>query len=193
MVNSQNVYFAVIALVGLERLAELVLSKRHAARAFVRGGVETGQAHYRVMTVLHTAFLASCVAEVGLLDRPYAGAAGGAALAVALLAQGLRWWAIATLGDRWNTRVIVLPHAEPVTGGPYRFVRHPNYVAVVAELAALPLIHGAWLTAVVFSLANAWLLTVRIRVEEKALGDAWRQRFEGAPRFIPGGPRGEAH
>jgi methyltransferase len=190
MVNTQNVYLSIIAAVGLERLAELALSKRNAERAFARGGVETGQAHYRVMTVLHTLFLVACVAEVMLLDRPYSAIPGGAALATAVLAQGLRWWAIATLGDRWNTRVIVLPLAEPVTGGPYRFVRHPNYVAVVAELVALPLIHGAWLTALVFSLANAWLLTVRIRVEEEALGDAWRRRFDGAPRFIPGGPRG---
>ena len=190
MVNSQNIYVGIILAVGLERLAELVLSKRNAARAFAKNNIETGQAHYRVMTVLHTLFLVSCVAEVLLLDRPFSGNVGGAALAVAVLAQGLRWWAIATLGDRWNTRVIVLPHAEPVIGGPYRFVRHPNYVAVVAELAALPLIHGAWLTALVFSLTNAWLLTVRIRVEEEALGEAWKRRFDGAPRFIPGGPRG---
>ena len=108
-----------------------------------------------------------------------------------MLAQALRYWAITTLGPRWNTRVIVLPGSAPVTGGPYRFVRHPNYVAVVAELFFLPLVHGAWWTALFFSLANAWLLTVRIRVEERALGDLWQRHFAEAPRFVPGGARGE--
>ncbi len=188
MVTTHSLYVGLILTVGAERLVELALSQRNAARAFARGGVEAGKAHYRVMTALHAAFLASCVGEVLLLDRPFRASLAGAALAVAVLAQALRWWAIGTLGDRWNTRVIVLPQAEPVTGGPYRHVAHPNYVAVVAELAALPLIHGAWLTALVFSLANAWLLTVRIRVEEEALGPLWKARFATSPRFVPGRP-----
>jgi methyltransferase len=166
-------YTAIIAFVGLERLWELRLSNRNAALAFASGGREAGQGHYRFMTVFHTLFLISCVAEPWLGERPFM----GSWILVAAGAQALRYWAISTLGTRWNTRVIVLPEAPPVTGGPYRFVRHPNYVAVVIELFALPLIHGAWITAMVFSIVNAGLLFVRIRVEEEALGPAWAVAF----------------
>jgi methyltransferase len=92
------------------------------------------------------------------------------------------------LGERWNTRIIVVPGAGPVTTGPYRFIRHPNYVAVVLEMACIPLAHGAWLTALVFSVANALLLTVRIRAEEAALGHPWSLAFADKHRFVPGGP-----
>ena len=90
-------------------------------------------------------------------------------LLLAVAAQGLRWWCITTLGPRWNTRVIIVPDLPRVTGGPYRFIRHPNYVAVVAEGIILPMIHTAWITALAFTILNAWLLTVRIRCEDKAL------------------------
>src|SRR5690606_13503707 len=93
-------------------------------------------------------------------------------LALALGSQGLRWWCIRTLGPRWNTRVIVVPGMPLVDGGPYWWLRHPNYVAVVVEGVALPLAHSAWLTALVFTAANAWLLTVRTRTENRALADA---------------------
>ena len=87
----------------------------------------------------------------------------------ALALQGLRWWCITTLGPQWNTRVIIVPNLPRVTGGPYRWISHPNYVAVVLEGFALPLMHCAWLTAVCFTLCNAWLLYVRIRCENTAL------------------------
>ena len=190
MVSTLGGYLGFLGLLGAERLVELVLSKRNAARAFARGGVETGQAHYRVMVVLHSLFLGACVAEVVGLSRPFPGALGYGALGVALVAQALRYWAIASLGDRWNTRIIVVPGLEPVTRGPYRFLRHPNYVAVVLELAAVPLIHGAWVTALVFSLANALLLRVRIHAEEEALGALYAEAFSDKPRFIPEVPRG---
>ncbi|AKJ07693.1 methyltransferase [Archangium gephyra] len=190
MVSTLGGYLGFLGLLGAERLVELVLSKRNAARAFARGGVETGQAHYRVMVVLHSLFLVACVAEVVGLSRPFPGALGFGALGVALVAQALRYWAIASLGDRWNTRIIVVPGLEPVTRGPYRFLRHPNYVAVVLELAAVPLIHGAWVTALVFSLGNALLLRVRIRAEEEAMGALYAEAFADRPRFIPEVPRG---
>lgn len=185
MVTSLALYTALIALVAMERLVELYLSRRNAARAFARGAREYGRGHYRVMTVLHTLFLVSCVAEPWLFDRPFPGALGWAALTGSLLAQALRYWAIRTLGDRWNTRVIVFPNAPPVTGGPYRFVRHPNYLAVIVEIALLPLVHGAWVTALVFSLGNAALLWVRIRAEEAALGARYAAVFHHHRRFIP--------
>jgi methyltransferase len=183
--TSVALYLGFLLLLAVERVGELILSARNAKRAFARGAVEVGQRHYKVMAALHTAFLFSCGAEVLFLRRPFPEPWGFIALAVAVLTQALRYWAIFTLGDRWNTRVIVIPGSEPVTRGPYRFLRHPNYVAVVAELAAVPLIHGAWLTAVLFTVANAFLLRVRIRAEENALGSTYQTAFGRLPRFIP--------
>jgi methyltransferase len=185
-VVSRDLYLLLLGAVALERGAELVLSRRNAARAFARGGLEVGQAHFRVMSLVHALFLVACAAEVLLLDRPFPGATGLAALAAVVLAQSLRWWAVATLGDRWNVRIVVVPGEAPVTRGPYRFVRHPNYLAVIVELLCLPLVHGAVLTAVVFSLANAALLVVRIRAEEAALGEGYSAAFARTPRFVPG-------
>ena len=190
MVTSVQLYLVLLAMVALERGVELVLSARNARIARARGGVEVGRGHYPVMAVFHGAFLVACAMEVVLLRRPFPGAVGWIALAVAIAAQALRYWAIGTLGWRWNTRIVVVPGAAPVTGGPYRFVRHPNYVAVIAEVLALPLVHGAWLTALAFSLGNAGLLRVRIRAEEQALGEPWRDAFAGRPRFVPGGHGG---
>jgi methyltransferase len=185
VMSSVAFYLAFIALLVGERLCELVLSARNARRVMAEGGKEVGQRHFRVMTVLHTAFLVACVAEVLLLERPFPGAPGWAALGVALLAQALRYWAVFTLGYRWNTRIIFLPGAEPVTAGPYRIMRHPNYLAVILELAAVPLIHGAYLTSITFSLANALMLLVRIRAEEAALGAEYARAFSNHRRFIP--------
>ena len=142
------------------------------------------------MTAFHTAFLVCCVAEPWLLNRDFPGVAGLVALIVALLAQALRYWAISTLGEKWNTRVIVTPGTPPITTGPYRFIKHPNYVAVVLEMISVPLIYGSWITAVVFSIGNAALLAVRIREEERALGLGWQQAFHGKRRFVPGGKGG---
>jgi methyltransferase len=180
-------YLVFLGVIAVERVGELLLSRRNAGRAFARGAIEVGQAHYRVMALFHTLFLVACAVEGAL--RPFPGALGWAALAGAIAAQGLRYWAISTLGDRWNVRVIVLPGAPPVVGGPYRWVRHPNYVAVAMEMVFVPLVHGAWLTALLFSVGNALLMVVRIRAEEAALGNAWADAFAGTPRFIPGGPR----
>lgn len=163
-------FTALVVAVGVERLAELVVSKRNAAWSLARGGYEVGRGHYPVMVVLHTGFLIAAVAEVWLLDRQFYWW-GWIALAVVLLAQGLRWWCIATLGHQWNTRVIVVPGAGRVSRGPYRFLSHPNYVAVAAEGVALPLVHDAWLTALGFTVLNAALMVVRIRSENRALAE----------------------
>ncbi|HYF74119.1 MAG TPA: isoprenylcysteine carboxyl methyltransferase family protein [Nocardioides sp.] len=162
-------FTVLVALVGLERLAELVVSKRNAAWSLERGGRESGQGHYPVMVVLHTGFLVAMLVEAWVRRPDVPGALAWTMLLLVVAAQALRWWCIATLGRRWNTRVIVVPGLKPVTGGPYRILRHPNYVAVVVEGVALPLVHSAWITALVFTLANALLLTVRIRVENAAL------------------------
>jgi methyltransferase len=162
-------YTVLVLAVGVERLAELVVAKRNLAWALARGGREAGFSHYPVMVVLHTGLLAGCLLEVWLGDRSFLPALGWPMFAVVLASQALRWWCIRTLGPQWNTRVIVVPGMPLVTGGPYRLFRHPNYVAVIAEGAALPLVHSAWITALVFTLANAVLLTVRIRIENRAL------------------------
>ncbi|WP_317987851.1 isoprenylcysteine carboxyl methyltransferase family protein [Hyalangium gracile] len=137
------------------------------------------------MVLFHTAFLVACALEPLALHRPFPGLLGYVSLGGAIASQALRYWAISTLGERWNTRIIFVPGATPVTDGPYRYIRHPNYVAVILEFAFLPLIHGGYLTAILFSLGNAVLLYVRIRAEEQALGAEYQQAFAHRPRFLP--------
>ncbi|MGQ0503753.1 MAG: isoprenylcysteine carboxyl methyltransferase family protein [Myxococcaceae bacterium] len=190
MVSSNAAYLTLLLLVAAERLVELRLSKRNARQAFAHGAVETGRKHYVVMTGMHTLFLVSCAAETYAFHRPFPGVLGFAALAGVMLAMALRYWAIFALGERWNTRVIVWPGRAPVTRGPYRFLRHPNYLAVVVEIFCLPLAHGAYLTALVFSALNAALLAVRIHHEETALGPSYAKTFAQTRRLIPGGRHG---
>ncbi|HEU4361143.1 MAG TPA: isoprenylcysteine carboxyl methyltransferase family protein [Mycobacterium sp.] len=165
-------YALLIAAVGIERLVELLLSQRNARWAFAHGGVEFGRGHYPAMVTVHAGLLAGCLTEVWAAPRGFIAWLGWPALAVVAASQALRWWCIATLGRRWNTRVIVIPGAPLVRRGPYRWLHHPNYVAVTAEGLALPLVHTAWLTAAGFTVANALILTVRLRVENTALGYA---------------------
>ncbi|MCV2460959.1 isoprenylcysteine carboxyl methyltransferase family protein [Streptomyces sp. ICN988] len=162
-------YTVLILAVAAERVVELVVARRNAAWTFARAGVEYGRGHYPVMVALHTALLVCCLLEPALAHRPFLPVLGWPMLTLVLLAQALRWWCVTTLGPYWNTRVIVVPGARLVGAGPYRFLRHPNYAAVVLEIAALPLVHSAWLTATAFTLANAALLTVRVRCENAAL------------------------
>jgi methyltransferase len=166
---SQVWYTVLVGLVAAERLAELVVAKRNLAWSLARGGRETGFGHYPFMVVLHTGLLAGCLIEVWVAGRPFTAALGWPMLALVLASQALRWWCIRVLGRQWNTRIVVVPGLPRVTGGPYRLVPHPNYVAVVVEGFALPLVHGAWLTAAVFTVVNAGLLTIRIRAENQAL------------------------
>lgn len=174
-----------LAAVALERLLELRVSRRNARRLLAAGGVEAGRGHYPAMVAFHAALLAACAAEPALLPGAWPPAVALPAAALVLLAQGLRWWAAAALGGRWTTRVVVLPGAAPVRAGPYRWLRHPNYLAVAVEVAALPLACGAWRTALLGTAANALLLAVRIRAEERALGAAWGAAFRGVPRLLP--------
>jgi methyltransferase len=165
-------YTVLVGAVGVQRLAELAISRRNAAWAFARGGVETGRGHLPAMIVLHTGLLVGAAAEARFAHRRYRPALGATMLVLLAGCQGVRAWCIAALGRRWNTRVIVLPGVAPVTSGPYRRLAHPNYAAVVVEGVALPLVYSAWVTVGAFTLANAGLLTVRIRVERRALAQA---------------------
>jgi methyltransferase len=162
-------YTLLVAAIAIERIAELVVSQRNWAWSRERGGSELGAGHYPAMVVLHVGLLVGCLTEPLVADRPFIPALGWPMLVVVFAAQGLRWWSITTLGRQWNTRVIVIPGAPRVTGGPYRLIPHPNYVAVVIEGIALPLVHSAWLTALVFTVLNAALLRARVRVENSAL------------------------
>ncbi|MFB6667128.1 isoprenylcysteine carboxyl methyltransferase family protein [Streptomyces parvus] len=162
-------YTVLVLAVAAERLAELVVARRNTRWSLARGGVESGREHYPAMVALHTALLAGCLAEVHLADRPFPPVLGWVMVAAVVAAQALRWWCIRALGPRWNTRVIVVPGLPRVTGGPYRWLSHPNYVAVAAEGLALPLVHGAWVIALAFTALNAALMVVRIRCEDGAL------------------------
>ena len=165
---STGLLVACVALVGLQRLLELRYSRRNERRLRARGAVERGAGHYPVMVAIHTLWLVSTLVE-GLLRGPEPPVWWPVPLAVFLLVQPLRYWAILSLGESWNVRILVLPGGKLVSSGPYRYFPHPNYVVVAVEVLTFPLIFGAWITAVVFSLLNAAFLYVRIRAEERAL------------------------
>lgn len=185
MVISERAYMVLLAALAGERMFELFLSRRNALRAFARGAVEAGHGHFVAMAAFHALFIASCVTESIFTNRAIAPLVSIAALAIAAGAQVLRYAAVITLGDRWNTRIIVMPGASPVTRGIYRWVRHPNYVAVALELAAIPMIRGCWITAAAFTAGNAVMMAIRIPAEERALGAVYAQAFAGVPRFFP--------
>ncbi len=171
--SSELWYAVLIAAVVVERIAELVVSQRNVSWALGQGGAETGRGHYPPMVALHTGLLAACLLEVFAADRPFLPVLGVTMLALVVGAQGLRWWCISALGRRWNTRVVVIPGRPLVAAGPYRWLRHPNYLAVVIEGIALPLVHTAWVTALTFTALNAALLLgFRIPAEERALDSA---------------------
>ncbi|MGH3497329.1 MAG: isoprenylcysteine carboxyl methyltransferase family protein [Nocardioidaceae bacterium] len=165
-------FTGLILLVAIERLVELVVSRRNAAWSFSHGGHEYGGGHYPAMVALHSALLIGALAEVGWGHRPFLPWLGWPMLALVVASQILRWWCIGTLGRRWNTRIIVIPGMPLVRAGPYAWLTHPNYVAVVVEGAALPLVHSAWLTAAAFTALNLVLLRTRVRAEDEALTTA---------------------
>ncbi|HYJ55085.1 MAG TPA: isoprenylcysteine carboxyl methyltransferase family protein [Mycobacterium sp.] len=165
-------YYLFILLVGAERLVELAVSRRNASWSFANGGREFGRRHYPAMVSMHALLLVSCAVEVAAAHRPFIPWLGWPMFAVVVASTVVRWWCVAVLGKHWNPRLIVIPGAPLVRRGPYRWLHHPNYTAVAAEVAALPLVHSAWLTALVFSLANALVLNVRIKAENGALGYA---------------------
>ena len=154
----------ILALVTLQRLGELWLSNRNTRRLLAEGAREFGAAHYPLIVALHLLWLAT------LWWLAPGRGVNGLWLAAFVLLQLGRIWAIASLGRRWTTRIIVLPDAPLVRRGPYRFVNHPNYVVVAAEIAVLPLVFGLWQVALLFSLLNAAVLAIRIRAENAALG-----------------------
>ncbi len=155
---------ALLAFVTLQRLVELPLALAYTNRLLAAGGDEVGAAHYPWIVALHGAWLLTLwwLAPGRPVDIPF--------LLLFLLIESGRVWVLRTLGNRWTTRIIVVPGEELVATGPYRFVRHPNYLVVIGEIAVLPLVFGLWDVSIIFSLLNAVILTVRIRAENRALG-----------------------
>jgi methyltransferase len=179
-------YTALIALVAAERLAELARARANLAWARQRHGREYGLGHYPFMVGLHVGLLVGCLVEAA--HQRFIPGLGWPMLGVVVIAQGLRWWCITVLGRRWNTRIIVIPGLPLVTRGPYRLLRHPNYVAVVLEGIALPLVHTAWVTATVFTVVNAGLLWIRITAENAAMARALGETTPTPPPSPPSPP-----
>ena len=163
MIDSPALNLIILVLVTLQRLGELWLSNRNTRRLLAKGAREHSPAHYPVIVAVHLLWLVTLwwLAPTRPVD--------GFWLAFFVAIEVFRIWVLATLGPRWTTRIIVLPGAPLVRRGPYRFVNHPNYLVVVLEIAVLPLVFGLWQVAVIFSLLNAAVLTIRIRAEDRTL------------------------
>jgi len=155
---------ALLVFVTLQRLVELPIARANTRRLLAAGGHEVGARHYPLIVALHAAWLATLwwLAPGRPIDIPF--------LLLFLAIEAARVWVLRTLGNRWTTRIIVVPGETLAQRGPYRFVRHPNYLVVIGEIAVLPLVFGLWDVAIIFSLLNAAMLTIRIRAENVALG-----------------------
>jgi methyltransferase len=180
-------FLILISAVAVQRLFELKLSKRNEAVILSQGGREYPARHFIVMKILHAVWLPAALAEAVIFQRPFIPLLAGISIFLFLLGQFLRYSAIRALGLRWTVNIIALPGEPPVEKGIYRFIRHPNYLGVALEIAALPLVHTAFLTAAVFSFANTLILYSRITSEEKALNESslYGEVFRNRPRFIP--------
>ncbi len=180
-------YLALLALVGIGRLAELRISRRNQRQLQNQGVRKVAEPHFRWMVVLHGGILIAAAVEVVFLHRPLIPALAIPMAVLFVLANLLRWWVIRTLAGHWNVEVMTSSQVGIVTRGPYRWVRHPNYVAVVAELFALPMIHTAWITAIAGTAANLEILRRRLDVEDGVLlsNPAYRVTMGTKPRFFP--------
>jgi methyltransferase len=181
-------FLLLLVAVAALRLAELRISRRHQQQLVSRGATKVDEPRFRWMVALHTAVLIGAALEVILLKRPFLPTLAAAMFAIFLAANAVRWWVIRTLGDHWNVQVVDSTSLGVVTSGPFRFVRHPNYAAVFAEMLALPLIHTAWITALGGSLAHMAVLAQRLSTEEQVLlaNPDYRAAMAGKPRFLPG-------
>lgn len=180
-------FLVLLGSVGLERLLELRLSRRHQRDLERLGARKRADPRYRWMVALHAGVLAGAALEVIFLRRPFIAPLASAALVAFLLATLLRWWVIRTLGTHWNTEVVDSASLGVVSEGPFRWIRHPNYLGVFVEMIALPLVHTAWISAIFAAVGNVFVLRNRLRVEERVLDSvpAYRAAMSGKPRFLP--------
>lgn len=167
----------VLLIVILQRIVELFIAKRNEKWMKGQGAYEAGAQHYPFMVAMHVCFFLSLLIEIYVFNRPLS-PIWGLFLLIFLLTQLLRIWCLTSLGKYWNTKIIVLPDAKVVRKGPYKWIRHPNYVIVATELLVLPLLFSAYFTAILFTILNVWMMSVRIPVEEQALKDATNYREE---------------
>jgi methyltransferase len=185
---SAKIYLALLVIVGLGRLGELAISRRHQKQMALRGIAKRADPGFRWMVAFHAAVLAGAAVEVVALRRPFFPVLGLMMALLFVMATGLRWWVIGVMGEHWNVEVMASGAMGVVTGGPYRFVRHPNYLAVFVEMAALPLIHTAWVTSFAAMIGNIFVLRHRLGIEEPILNaePAYRTAMASKPRFLPG-------
>jgi methyltransferase len=187
--NSTRAAFVVlVAVVAALRFVELRISRKNQQALIAQGARKAADPRFPAMVALHTAVLAGAVAEVLLLARPFYLPLAVTMSSLFLASNALRWWVIRTLGTHWNVQVMDSARLGVITGGPYRWVRHPNYTAVFVEMFSLPLIHTAWITALVGSAAHAWVLRGRVAAEDRVLlaNPGYRAAMAAKPRFVPG-------
>lgn len=184
---SAKVYLGLLAAVAAGRLIELAHSRRNQTRLAEAGSVRAPEPAYKWMVALHTGVLAMAAVEVVVLRRPWIPMLGWPMLALFFIGNGVRWWVMGTLGPRWNVQVMPAALGVITDRGPYRWVRHPNYAAVFAEMLALPLIHTAWLTAIAGAIAHVFVLRRRVALEESVMrrDPEWRAAFERRAKFVP--------
>ena len=181
-------FLALLVAVAALRLVELRISKQHQREMLGRGAAKVDEPRFRWMVALHTLVLVGAATEVVFLHRPFIPILAAVMFVIFLAANAVRWWVIRTLGEHWNVQVVDSTRLGVVTSGPFRFVRHPNYAAVFAEMIALPLIHTAWITALVGTVAHIVVLSQRLSTEERVLfaNPDYRAAMSGKPRFLPG-------
>ena len=181
-------FLGLLVAVALLRLVELRISKRHQQEMAARGAAKINEPKFRWMVLLHTAVLLGAALEVVFLRRPFLPWLAAPMFVIFLTANAVRWWVIRSLGEHWNVQVVDSTRLGVVTSGPFRYVRHPNYAAVFAEMLALPLIHTAWITAVAGTIAHIGVLAQRLSTEERVLfaNPDYRAAMTGKPRFLPG-------
>jgi len=181
-------FVALLLAVAVLRVVELRISRRHQQEMMARGAKRVDEPKFRWMVALHTAVLLGAACEVVFLKRPFLPWLAAPMFLIFLAANAVRWWVIRTLGEHWNVRVVDSTRLGVIASGPFRFVRHPNYAAVFAEMLALPLIHTAWITAAAGAIAHAGILAQRISTEERMLlsSSDYRAVMGSKPRFLPG-------
>ena len=167
--SGEVAFTILLVLVAIERIVELVISKRNLTWSFAQGGIEFGRSHYKYMVVIHVFLLLGSLIEVWIVRPLLNPTLSWTMFALAIASQGLRWWCIGSLGQRWNTLVVIIPGKAAVTSGPYKWFKHPNYVAVVIEGFALPMVGFAWRTAIIFTVLNTFVLRARLKSENAAL------------------------
>ena len=188
MALSVRAFLALLAAVGLLRGVELAISREHQRALATRGVPKAPDPYFRWMVILHAGILGGAALEVWLLRRPLIPLLAIVMAVLFALANVLRWWVIRTLGAHWNVQVMDSTRLGVIVSGPFRFVRHPNYAAVFAEMLALPLIHTAWITALAGSIAHVVVLAQRLSTEERVLfaDPGYRSAMANKPRFLPG-------